>query len=1770
MNKTKLMTMMILITVFTALLAIFISSQAQRCCYNVNAGSRVCTASDLSECCPTPETSYPDYYAGGTGYGPSNFADCQANYYSSAQPCTAISPSCTDYGCCCPGGTAYVLRAECPSTSTFNIYDGRDCSLVCQAPPTTLSPGTCTDTTYKQPPTAAVSYQKGELGVGLTFYAGCAVNNYEISRCTANNCQSYTQIATTTDTFYFDDQVLWDTNYTYKIKAIYALSGESNPLYINVSIGNLECWHKLSNDKFCLHNSSYFEYKDYLVAEGFNPSDNLFLLNVKTIYGSRFNKGFSCNDYNKLTGPDPSCPSDYSKVCIAEGTTASCLASGQCSETAANPYGIFFSKSICEGTGKYCFYDRSPSITNYCYACNPNMLCYDYKSASACSSDNCNIGNCQWIPTIPELGIGVCIDLDKNNCELCALKGTASAANLLAYNEIFDICTLQKASASSTASYPCYVNGSVAISCNVMTCLNYTRTECGTQHIALGANNTITAASQDSCQIKVCEYLNGACHKNADNNYAQDCAGSACESDYFKPTTTIVPVKAVDNTYDYLDIQIYDKTTKSGLNKKITASGSYRTYFCHYGPGESECGTAGHPYSSSTTQLRFYVNDYVVFTYDAAIQIPLFNLTKDNDPATTDNNMIKYYTEDPAHNLGIVGSILVAPTPTPPHILNISIRDSAEVNNIIYTKNTLPYINVTFDEPATIILSRINSSTSDITFNTQYTADRQTYFFIPTLPLSEGTYTFSVRAKDNLDTTMPDVKTKTFVVDITPPTMTLQSPEDGDYSLQPTMQVIFNFSEKALLDEVAVNNMSLNASTFASVDNRLFAKSQNFSDGSKTLGIIAHDYAGNTIYSITAFIVDAIPLMITMTQPPYNVSPMPVFNITIATDAAALCRQSIDTAIQSFNNMFNFSNSDLMTHRLNNVYFSDENNHAFYVKCNDTHRGLINRTFIIRVDISPPQIITAYANPELVVESPPNTTLNIQANEATICKYSNVTQNYMAMEGNFSSYAQKQFSTIHHNAFYLPHEEKNYTYYVACENLAGLVSATSDIRFAVNLSTSLAITVYTPAYNSNNQTKLDIGTNKNAECYWSTSIGSIIYPFTESSGYRHKITPLQQEGSNTYYAKCIASATWSNPVTISFLVDTKKPNMSYVNDSSNILDNPQFSYFLDRLQVKWHGTDASSGIGYYSYLLEDSYQNVIVNWTTSTLDDQFYWVTKDNEPNWIQVNGTKLNLTNLRTYKFKVKATDYANWTSDVMSSNGVTVDVSKLPGHCQNSLFDNGTETDVDCGIQCPSCGNNKNCLANSDCISGYCINSIKKCAAPSCTDGIRNGDETDTDCGGSCQSCQEGKKCIKNNDCTSNLKCKQGTCKKDDDKCKDGKLSGDETDIDCGGSCDPCEYGENCLQNRDCATNYCSLSKKCANRCNDGAKNGDETDIDCGGLACSKCAEGRNCLINGDCSTNYCGSNKKCATYAREAEGTETGLASETETGGFNWMVVFLIILIIAALGGGGFAVYKYYYLPYLQKKKPYYAPRMRSQVTPARPELKQGFIQRPASSMQRLREIKRAAEEKEREKIFGAFEEEKPIEKIAEKIKENPIEQLQERIKEKEEKPKMTPEVEREEAKMAYGAKKPEDIFARLKKLAEKPKGAVSELKKIPKAKEKIQTTIKEAKIERITEKDYIFKRLKEIISKKLKGDYAKKLLALAESKGMAKQQDLKKAFSDLLKTKRITSNLVEEILLHLIGLGKITKSDAKVLLSDLANQKLISRAQIKKILSKLGAA
>ncbi len=89
--------------------------------------------------------------------------------------------------------------------------------------------------------------------------------------------------------------------------------------------------------------------------------------------------------------------------------------------------------------------------------------------------------------------------------------------------------------------------------------------------------------------------------------------------------------------------------------------------------------------------------------------------------------------------------------------------------------------------------------------------------------------------------------------------------------------------------------------------------------------------------------------------------------------------------------------------------------------------------------------------------------------------------------------------------------------------------------------------------------------------------------------------------------------------------------------------------------------------------------------------------------------------------------------------------------------------------------------------------------------------------------------------------------------DRCFDRVFDGDESDLDCGGSCGACPGGATCGDGADCQTGICDGGSCRAPTCTDGVGNGYESEIDCGGT-CPGCAFGQRCDDDADCARGAC----------------------------------------------------------------------------------------------------------------------------------------------------------------------------------------------------------------------------------------------------------------------------------------------------------------------------
>jgi hypothetical protein len=97
----------------------------------------------------------------------------------------------------------------------------------------------------------------------------------------------------------------------------------------------------------------------------------------------------------------------------------------------------------------------------------------------------------------------------------------------------------------------------------------------------------------------------------------------------------------------------------------------------------------------------------------------------------------------------------------------------------------------------------------------------------------------------------------------------------------------------------------------------------------------------------------------------------------------------------------------------------------------------------------------------------------------------------------------------------------------------------------------------------------------------------------------------------------------------------------------------------------------------------------------------------------------------------------------------------------------------------------------------------------------------------------------------------------------CRDRIHDGDETDVDCGGSCQPCAGELACGQPADCQSMTCTASRCAPPSCTDGVHDGVESDRDCGG-PCPACTLGASCIVDEDCASSSC-VDAVCAAPAR-----------------------------------------------------------------------------------------------------------------------------------------------------------------------------------------------------------------------------------------------------------------------------------------------------------------
>lgn len=174
---------------------------------------------------------------------------------------------------------------------------------------------------------------------------------------------------------------------------------------------------------------------------------------------------------------------------------------------------------------------------------------------------------------------------------------------------------------------------------------------------------------------------------------------------------------------------------------------------------------------------------------------------------------------------------------------------------------------------------------------------------------------------------------------------------------------------------------------------------------------------------------------------------------------------------------------------------------------------------------------------------------------------------------------------------------------------------------------------------------------------------------------------------------------------------------------------------------------------------------------------------------------------------------------------------------------------------------------------------------AEATCEDAETNGDESDVDCGGSCiRGCGSGASCSTSDDCEVELLCDTQRSVCTAPSCSDLQLTGTETDVDCGGDqCSPCGANAGCEVGNDCLSGVCVNATCQAATCADGLQNGDELQVDCASESCGLCALGSTCENAQQCASGQC-EFSTCTPAPTCNDGVANGPETDVDCGGTN----------------------------------------------------------------------------------------------------------------------------------------------------------------------------------------------------------------------------------------------------------------------------------------------
>ncbi len=876
-------------------------------------------------------------------------------------------------------------------------------------------------------------------------------------------------------------------------------------------------------------------------------------------------------------------------------------------------------------------------------------------------------------------------------------------------------------------------------------------------------------------------------------------------------------------------------------------------------------------------------------------------VSKASVPKASASNSIKNSktTFNPKIKLFFIFSIIILMT----SILSYNVISDSPL--LISTSNPKPTLKVRFAEPVSLISWQLTKylDNENLSLVQIQNIDNTTYLFRPVNDLVQDNYHFQLYAKDflnNIGLTTKDFNVNfSFVVQ-------LVTPRYG-FSQNRSFPITFSTSQNATckysLDFVpkiwsAYNNFDTTSETLHKISNFTINPSITIQKMYVICNTSYGQLLGDDGKFLFYFSVDTTPPVITS----LIATPNPVSDcvysggqcllkstLSVTTSKPTNCRY--DTSAKGYEDMpvsstFSSTSSYSIINKQNFTY-DLEGNYNYFVACEDQNtppQHTIAQSISIYINSSLPLQITstgptgAFSDAYLL--------LTATTNKVTNCSFFN----------SDGSYLGTSYITVDHSITYFNNKTGTQNIIVNCSNRA------------------------------------------------ENAIGAISFLSDKTAPYFIYIndsTPLGTDPQRT---------NSQNKLWINFLA---------ADNESGINSHNAYRYRIEQIGTANISTPISS---WYEVSISDSGRII-------------YVTPKD-------LSGSTTDLAN-GSYRFLINATNSAGLSKlDYSDGIRVdTSYVPFLSISCNDGVKNQG-ESDIDCGgtSTCQKCVNGDDCIINQDCISTYCNASNKICIQNPCLNGKLDtwNKETDVDCGGNCllynKTCNNGQICNLNPDCGSSY-CNSSNKICVVSPCSNGimdKWNG-ETGIDCGGQClttqnKKCPLGQGCTNNNECTSGYCNPLKVCSiPSCTDTFKNGDESGVDCGGSCVNKCVNNVSCIKNSDCVSMYCDkASYKCKddpdkdtdgdglpdwweiqnglnpfdpsdatkidsitgksykeTYKKYIETIKNqtgGIPPSTidDTGGFSFMSFLLIVIVLGILGAMGYYVYdKYYATPNKQKQ-------------------------------------------------------------------------------------------------------------------------------------------------------------------------------------------------------------------------------------------------------------